>query len=431
MKIIPRISTEQEAHLMQTLNEAAGFMAEDMTPKDALVKAARDAALPRGHIELLVRAFNTGQALDQQAHSDYQQKSAAYEIVDAEEVINEVFPAVVKSAAAKGKVDYSNYTELPPWLEKSRPQPNKPLTVKSASSFPHVRKTPETTRVKRAQLECDKERKAVQELQIEVTALEKRASTAVAALTEYFGPYGSVPGRIPACAVLENSELLWGPFAGTIVKTASRQIVPSQFRHIHQVDESRSPYKEVVELLDVLPQLSEKRAAYAALMDAHQQRVDADRTLFTTWTRTKEAQGIGRGQAIGLMMAKDWAGELSNQFRVAPDDDEVARGAAQIGTPDHENRLRDIQARAMLQDLFSNDAVLAGHDPRDLADSYNSLSLLAPVAMQNPELARGIMRKRMEAGSLEPFELQQLSALNSALVPGQLPKPPAQSTPAR
>lgn len=424
MKTIPRISRAQEDHLMQTLNDVASYMTDDMSAKDALVKAAKEAELPRGHIELLVRAFNTGQALDQQAHTDYQQKSAAYEIVDADTVIREVFPPVVKTAAAKTAADYSEYENLPDWLLDDSSQRVDKTYVKSAGDFLHVQKIPESTRARRAQRECDQEQRQLQLLQVEVEALEKKANATVATLTEYFGPYGSVPGRIPAYAVKENSELLWGPFAGTIVKIASRQIIPGRFRHIHPVDTTKTPYAEILSLTELLPALAEKRAAYQLLAEKHQQRIDDDPILFTNWSRTKQASpGVGRGQVAGLLLAKDWAESLANQMRTDVDDTAVAKYVNAIGTPEHETRLRDIQAQAMLQDLFSNDPILGGHDPRDLADTYNSLSVLAPAAMQNPELVRGIMRKRMEAGALEPFELQQLSALNSAM-PMATPKLP-------
>ena len=120
-------------------------------------------------------------------------------------------------------------------------------------------------------------------------------------------------------------------------------------------------------------------------------------------------------QILGVTLAKDAITGLASQMRQPDEESLVQRELGQLSSPEHETELRDISSRAMLQDLLVNDPVLNRHDPHDLARAFNSLSMLAPQAMTNPELVTGILRKRMEAGGLEPFELQGLTAIDSSL----------------
>ncbi len=91
----------------------------------------------------------------------------------------------------------------------------------------------------------------------------------------------------------------------------------------------------------------------------------------------------------------------------------VAAIESQLDDPDHMEELKSIQARAVLHDMMNNDEVINGYDPTEVIDVYNELVQLSPSAATRPAMLRPLLRQRLTAGSLQPFDVQQMSQTES------------------
>jgi hypothetical protein len=76
--------------------------------------------------------------------------------------------------------------------------------------------------------------------------------------------------------------------------------------------------------------------------------------------------------------------------------------------------LRNIRAQGVLSDLITNDPVISGHDPREVANAFNELAEVAPSFMDSSATVQALLRKRLEAGQLGDFDIKQLVDMEKA-----------------
>ena len=107
-----------------------------------------------------------------------------------------------------------------------------------------------------------------------------------------------------------------------------------------------------------------------------------------------------RGEAIG---------QLKPKSELIQDD------VNELNDPLHTDELRQIQARTMLSDFMANDEVIAGHHPDQVTKAYNEIASLSPRAAIQPAIMRPLLRKRLTAGSVEPFEAEQMANIEKTI----------------
>ena len=84
-----------------------------------------------------------------------------------------------------------------------------------------------------------------------------------------------------------------------------------------------------------------------------------------------------------------------------------------LNDPIHERRLQDLRAQTMLHVLMADDPVIKSHNPYEVASAYGELSRLAPNMFQQPAAVTPYLRKRLQQGLLDTFEVGQLSSLEN------------------
>jgi hypothetical protein len=88
---------------------------------------------------------------------------------------------------------------------------------------------------------------------------------------------------------------------------------------------------------------------------------------------------------------------------------------ADVYDPVHESKLQAVKSKAMINDFLSNDPILSSYDPEMVTVMYNQIAGMAPNAARQPALMRGLLRKSLQQGGvIEPFEVQQLTQMESA-----------------
>lgn len=88
-----------------------------------------------------------------------------------------------------------------------------------------------------------------------------------------------------------------------------------------------------------------------------------------------------------------------------------------------ESELSKAKLQDTLRDMMTGDDVVAQHakeNPQQVTQAMQELTRMSPEIAQNPMLLRGALRRQLEMGQLEPFELKQIQ---------DVAKPQAQGAP--
>lgn len=74
-------------------------------------------------------------------------------------------------------------------------------------------------------------------------------------------------------------------------------------------------------------------------------------------------------------------------------------------------RLKNVQRQIMLEDLLTNDPVLADEEPQTVINAYDAVMRLAPDMSMNKEVVRAILRQAVHSVAIDPFAAQSWTEL--------------------
>jgi hypothetical protein len=117
--------------------------------------------------------------------------------------------------------------------------------------------------------------------------------------------------------------------------------------------------------------------------------------------------------------ARGLAGKVLPQTR-----EQLVQGKLQeLAAPAHEDSLRAIRTRAMINEMMAADPIISGYPADDVMEAFNHLSEVAPRAMQHRLMAQTLIRKYLEsAAALDPFDLDQMLNLDSGVAKRDMPE---------
>jgi hypothetical protein len=294
-------------------------------------------------------------------------------------------------------------------------------------------------------------------LRLEVCRLEKSALEDLNNLKSYFSKSaalhpGDQQGALPYPLVLENCRAVYGDKAVKIL-TAAVAGIPTQYlekqaqaAHFHfrssglpPVQWHLPPYSYVDRLLKSaqeytrslhrwqqvtarLAKLSrEKRSSiihrHSSSSSSSDASSDTVSALFRPPPRTpgslKQAGTFSTtlagtfGGALGVSTGRGLAKMVGGPL-VESKDDLVADLHRDMVTPDHEEKLRSISVKSMLTDLMANDEVISNYSPKEVVQAYNEIYDLAPNVATKQMIVRAYLRKRLQQGSFDQFDVDSL-----------------------
>jgi formiminotetrahydrofolate cyclodeaminase len=127
--------------------------------------------------------------------------------------------------------------------------------------------------------------------------------------------------------------------------------------------------------------------------------------------KTAPAPGGGMTDAITGAVGKGMTGaltpSLSNVLEPAKGDSSEKLNL--------QEKLRNVQRQQILEDLMTNDDVLAGEDPMKVVSAYQSLLQTAPHVSTNKEVVRSVLRQASQAMSVSPFDAKSWADLESSI----------------
>jgi hypothetical protein len=443
-KTMPRMTKEGEARLRAALDEVVDLVNDGKDPDDAIVKVAADHSIPAGHVNLMVAAYNTGRTTrHRESHSSLLDKAADFPIADAPSILERLYPSRVKSAALVERESgvHVGYSLSPTWytrtthetgMEKAAEAADWKLTDKPVAPYPTVHDLEAGERVKLAR---QKAAQAEDQDRMEAARIQDQLMAGFAKLADYFG----TPGNLVLADVRENVETLFGK-EGVAVFNQLRRTRPNLLK---QAATGRfhaamgEPYHTISHLVDLAGRLrqvvsgNEKRASdrAAALEELERPFVPAPRSSLLDplpLPGTKAAADAGFWPNFNALIARDYIEPTMAGLKPPDKDKLVQKQLNAIATPQHEQQLRDIKTRAMLEDMVSNDPVLSGYHRDEVLGAFNDVSQLAPRASQQPLVMNALLRKRLQQGALDPFDTGNIVETEQGLSNiGSIPGPPS------
>ncbi len=432
------LSKEAETKLLVAIEKTAAFVSDGLDPSSAIAKAAAEDSIPVGHINLMVHAYNTGRTSRQRSEgADTLEKAADFPLADASVVLEKLYPAQVKTAAAQSRSTVvSTQYALPPTgilsrREQSRvKEAGKQLdwTLQGVKGPPKPYPRDEAAAMKRAYATADRHKRAMEESRRQVThALDKLAST-FKEVTAYF----RTPGCTPIPVVREQAFLLHGGKGQQLIDEIV-SVTPSlakMARHkpavitnsLQAVD--GEVYGLISQFLDELEEYNQLKTAHAQIEKDASAASEAALLPFVhaplcilsglpiSSAIPSETEKRGNlGLLYGVSAIKNLLGNVGGGDDANPlPTDDAASGKMynKITDPDHEAQLRNIQTQAMLQDMLINDPVISGYEPHEALNAFNDIVSTAPHAANQRLLLQSLLRKRLEQGNMDPFEADQL-----------------------
>lgn len=462
MAKIKKLSADQEQEITVSLTDVADLVKSGSSPDDAIVKVATEKKLPAGYVRLMANAYNTGQSLGTIRNgSDLTEKASSFPLANAVDILDRLFPNDVKTAAevAMDEAVSSDY-DLPPtyWLSRRKAYEKQSNVAKvqgniSAGMSPEeaVRGAyPEYTDEqvaamvlqisggdkvaeypglpekigKHAVNKIRKLKKDAEQKRLDVVSAGYRVTGSLNDLTNYFRKVG----HFSLDVVRENAEAVIGSKVNGLLNKVEEQrgklAKKAEDNSFHNVNWNAAPYSLIAEALDSIENFKEIKIALDRFeKEAEAEAVEIVRPFCETgerpvikgsvWDHQLQKESAVLPIAIGASLGG--AGKEIVED-IADTSDNVADMSARIGDREHEDKLRQIQTKTMLNDMVSNDPIISGYDQDRVLDAFNHLNQLAPRALSQRLVAQQMMRKYLEQdAAVDPFDVDQLLAIEQKL----------------
>ena len=447
--MVKPFSKKAEDELLNAVRDVTALVESDhLSPTDAIVKVAESRELSPTHVPLLVQAYNVGRCTFQREHGGkgVLNKTADFPIARVEDAMAQLFPDKPATPAEKAaSTRVSDEYDRPPNWAIARQLPKPPMQKVAATREPfQVRNTYDSTgdpmiKMAKAYGQAERIKHAVEEARYQAGAAKDRLLHSITDLRLYFKQAAST--RLTFSEVEFNAPRVIGAAAASLLdhvyqangmREARCEGLP---KFATAVDRKAAPYSLIAKCIECGRDAIEKQAAYAALAYDGQQKVASITRPFAV---APDATPVLRRSVLGGLrpvssvkqsgmlegMLGGVAGGMGKDlFAPKPTKDLVSDEVKELNDPLHVDELRQIQSRTMLSDLLANDEVISGFAPEEVTKAYNEISQLSPRASSQPAIMRPLLRKRLTAGSVEPFEAEQMANIEKTIRQTDTPNP--------
>jgi hypothetical protein len=443
------IKPETEKKLLAVIEKTADFVNSGMGANEAVIKAASEAQIRPSEVSLVVQAYNTGRTNRQrQDGTDIFSKTAEFELADTEKVLEGLYPSTIKTASDRSVHDDAvsgEYSISPrPMLERKQRWEKKAYSPDWRQlNGQQIETPPPLPRDKASQLlkaagEQQRRQVIFENARREKSAALDAASVVFRELTDYFRQVDAIPMAV----VKEAAEILHGQKGADVIdqlaavtpaltKLANhvqgRALLGVQGHNsrltVDDIDTTETPFDKIASLLDQLEVYKQASATFARLEEAQatppfsgpaspsvldQSFEELEKRAFDPWSTLGAYKLVND---IGTDVARRVGGgdvEAQTQKR-------VGKVMNQLNDPSHELKLREINARASLQDMMLNDPIVSGYEPEQVAGAYNDIVQISPSVSDQRMLLQSLLRKHLQQGQLDTFEQDKLLGFEDSL----------------
>lgn len=415
-----------EDRICRAIVKVADLVEDGEPPDRAIARAAAADGLPRGHLGLMVHAYNIGRTNRQREEgTSPAEKAASFPIATLDGVLSALYPdePATKAAAERATAVDAVYSAPPTaYLAfKAAGLRQERMTKAAAVASPAPKPVDPRAAMATAIRRSEKRARVVAEARRVASEARDRFAGALTKLAAAF----DAPGAPAPADVRANVEAVHG-HAGLVLLDQVARDVPRLAKRAasarfaaHPVREHRAIYVGVaaaLQLADTCIEVGDWHAAMAkeaAVLD----RVElsdyrpAPRSLVDRIDLDLEKRAVGLDVGDRLL-GPNVSGALANSAAAihgGDGDAAASRALGQLSSPEHEQDLRAIQARAMLHEMLHDDEILKGHDPYEVARHFNRLSRFAPRVAEQPLAAIPSVRKSVQQGHLDSFDARELA----------------------
>jgi hypothetical protein len=415
----PRLSKEAETKITDSLSEVAELVNSGCSPNEALAKTASSNGVPVGHLELMVRAYNTGRSETQrQAGSDPLEKLAEFELADLKTVIDTVYPDRVKTAASllRDTLISEAYRRAPE-PEKVELKPLTKLAADKGAYRPMDQDGLGHTRTISSLIE--KIGRNSEKLRADSSQSKDRMMDGINKLASYFRTFGGKPFTVvqnnsvrlfgkkaeALLNILSSSNKSFKKQAGTVADIAAPvELKAAPYNLIHGCIKSAEIHLNKAASVNYL-----KKVISSAISSAFSDSLPVEYTGSVLDGMDKKAAGPSMPQSVTLASrAKDtWEAARPRESNVG---DEIKEYGFRNDQLAQDMMLKNIRASAAISDLMANDDIIGAHHPEDVAMHFNEISNISPDSSTNTSIMRPLLRKRLEGGNaaIDPTDVQQM-----------------------
>lgn len=452
-----KLSAETEQKLMRCIESASTAIEGGANPNSGIAKAAMDNGVTPGEVKLVVHAYNTGRTTRQREESDdLLTKAADFPLADTEKVLELMYPDRVKTAAAveRDTAPHPVYDHSPrPFLERKSQREKAAanvdwgtiagVKVTAPPAYPRDKAAAEA----RALGNVDRSRKATEEARRKMASAFDQMGQHFVDLTTYFRR----PDATPMPVVKEAVLLLHGDKGVQIFdelirvtpglsKLANHTLGNSvlgrngrtSFPRVDDLDCTAEPFPKVAALMQAIDDYKTEKQAFVAATTEHDRVKEAELLPFAepavSPSILDHSSVDGEKRAFmnplsALTTGAVLSNSVSRMNQIAKGDPqrEIGKQMMQLEDPEHENKLRMINTQAMLQDFMVNDPVISSYDPDQVSGAYNDIVQLSPRSADQRMLMQQLLRRQLQQGQLDSFEMDQLLSMDEKLRKREVP----------
>lgn len=440
------LSKQDESRILGALEQAIGMTNSGSHPTDAIHKVAEAGKFTPPMIQRMVEAYNVSKMINHLGHVKGAARADTFPIASAEKIVEAMYPAKPETAATKAAAVYvpaelrsekHNFNKVASKLsdlladsafnKKAEPYPVDPLTAEK-------KRFAKLAQLKKAE---DEAMSRVRRHYFELLGLVKQAAS----------QFRFVSHRSFA-EVEQDIVAAYGPMGKTAMDlvyswgglTEKRAKIDETHRACFK--ENEHPYRTVLAMIKESQEMARAAGEAAKASLAHREN---DALVSTPRRMTKEAakreldsilgddsddeEGCAKQaleevapvpfvhpNVIDSMKNIAGIGMSMSDVRPRPYENIKEEVSQEMADPVHETKMQGIRTQAILNDFMSNDPVLSTYPPHEVAKAFNSVADLSPGVSQQPAVLRGVLRRMLQQeGVLEPFEAQQLTAVDKHL----------------
>lgn len=427
------ITPSQEKVVEDALLQAVKAYNSGTDPTDAVYKAASDAGLNPNFTKRIAEVFNNSIHLahfDKSASSD---RKNEFKLADVDQILTRMYPKAAEIQKAAQCIYENQALNAYSGVEKED------FTKKAQIFDLPMQKVAEYRRdfpemVKKSYSICTALQDNVESNRIAVEYNKRAFDAGMNKLAEYFRTIPHIPFSIVEATVCSNiksasvkkfMDLLYTKIngAGLSEKRATATDKPILY------NTDTEPYKTIHYVLKVA----------FTLADTEKKLQEAELELNTYSTKQAEVLGIKKKDDLVLNKTaatpdpagpfKPKPGLLQGRWEKIKEHmlDKEPTGVGSLKGPTDKVKLiefygkainPDIQAeqdaanaKLMLHDFMLNDDVISGYSPKEISYAFNEISRFAPRVVRQPIVLRGLLRRYLQQGALEPIESGQITGL--------------------
>lgn len=406
------LSREQEERIIKSAERVVDLVNQGQHPNDALYKVAMDEHLKPEFVKRLTEVFNISRTLAHFKTASSDSKADEFPLASAAVVLDKMYPEQAKEAHITSC--HSTWFNAPPTFSVPIEKAATSAVQLESTANPDI-----SFIIKRAKGYAESLAQSIDLAKSDEEYHREMVRTYVVKAAQHFRQLDHIPFSRFETDMLTKHGAFVQPLLNAVYESAKcneRHEKRGSISNTPRVcDTSQEPYASLETAL------SEARRYKEAAVE--RENLEDELRTFTELFNAKVQKvadynrevppflfdGIKAAGFVPTLAGMTFIGDkLGDQLSGKKDPEQLEADIQKVIDPDQETKLRAIKMQALLNDLMTNDPVISGYGPDEVAQAYNEIAQMTPRVSEQPGMLRGLLARRLELGRNEPFESAQI-----------------------